>query len=94
MEMKAKTIYYLKGQLDMPAHRVGSPKKDDCGQTPWYFIDGKWKGETVYVEPEKMWRWEEFNDDAHKMHTEVQNNPDRSQPTEQKPNKINDSQIK
>ena len=28
--------------------------------------------------------------DAHKMHTDVQNNPDRSQPNEQNPSKIND----
>lgn len=56
---KPKTIYYLKGNPNMSAHRIGSPKKDECGQTPWLFIDGKWKGETVYVAPWKMWRKED-----------------------------------
>lgn len=54
--MKAKTVYYLKGDRNFPAHRVGSPKKDECNQTPWLFIDGKWKGDVVMVEPYKMER--------------------------------------
>ena len=39
-----------------PAHRVGSPKKDKCGQTPWRFIGGPWEGLVVVVEPHKMIR--------------------------------------
>lgn len=56
--MKAKTTYCLRGNPDYPAHRVGSPKKDECGQTPWYFIGGEWRGQAVKVEPFKMWREE------------------------------------
>ena len=50
-----RTIYYRKGDRNYPAHRVGNPKKDKCGQTPWKFIAGEWKGKIIMVDPIKMW---------------------------------------
>ncbi len=49
-----RTIWLLRGDEDLAAVRVGSPKKDECGQTPWLFVDGRWKGDLVWVEPWKM----------------------------------------
>ncbi len=57
-DWKTRTLWYLRGarKAGMIAIRVGSPKRDACGQTPWLFIAGEWRGQTVLVEPHKMRR--------------------------------------
>lgn len=44
---------YLRGDKDMKAVRLAKGK-DACGQAPYAFLSGKWKGEIVWVEPYKM----------------------------------------
>ena len=54
--MKAKSRYRLRGDPLYEAESVGRIRKDQCGQSPFLFVSGPWRGEVVFVEPFKMWK--------------------------------------
>lgn len=53
MKTKAKARYRLYGNIKYEAEKMPG-RKDECGQSPYKFVTGPWKGKTVHVEPHKM----------------------------------------